>query len=148
MFKSLKKIFQQNSDRLEEKINDLDLLAGLMIEAANTDGSIDEKEYENILLSLVNVFKKDKNDALVSLDKALEEKNNSKSLYYYTSKFNKEFNLEKKILLIEALWEIVLTDGQLHDYEASFIRRLAGLLYISDIDSGNAKKRALDKITR
>ena len=148
MFKSLKKIFQQNSDNLEEKINDLDLLAGLMIEAANTDGSIDEKEYENILLSLVNVFKKDKSDALVSLDKALEEKNNSKSLYYYTSKFNKEFNLEKKILLIEALWEIVLTDGQLHDYEASFIRRLAGLLYISDIDSGNAKKRALDKITR
>ena len=148
MFKSLKKIFQQNSDNLEEKINDLDLLAGLMIEAANTDGSIDEKEYDNILLSLVNVFKKDKNDALVSLDKALEEKNNSKSLYYYTSKFNKEFNLEKKILLIEALWEIVLTDGQLHDYEASFIRRLAGLLYISDIDSGNAKKRALDKITR
>ena len=148
MFKSLKKIFQQNSDNLEEKINDLDLLAGLMIEAANTDGSIDEKEYNNILLSLVNVFKKDKSDALVSLDKALEEKNNSKSLYYYTSKFNKEFNLEKKILLIEALWEIVLTDGQLHDYEASFIRRLAGLLYISDIDSGNAKKRALDKITR
>jgi len=148
LFKSLKKIFQQNSDNLEEKINDLDLLAGLMIEAANTDGSIDEKEYDNILLSLVNVFKKDKNDALVSLDKALEEKNNSKSLYYYTSKFNKEFNLEKKILLIEALWEIVLTDGQLHDYEASFIRRLAGLLYISDIDSGNAKKRALDKITR
>ena len=47
--------------------------------------------------------------------------------------------------LIEALWEIVLSDGKIHDFESNLIRRLAGLLYISDVNSGNAKKRALDK---
>ena len=29
--------------------------------------------------------------------------------------------------------------------QSKLIRRLAGLLYISDVDSGNAKQRALDK---
>ena len=50
------------------------------------------------------------------------------------------------MLLIEILWEIILSDGKLHDYETSLIRRLAGLLYISDVNSGNARKKALDKI--
>ena len=47
--------------------------------------------------------------------------------------------------MIETLWEIVLSDGQIHDFESNLIRRLAGLLYVSDIDSGNARKRALNK---
>ena len=65
-------------------------------------------------------------------------------LYNYSS-INKNFDHHKKILIIEALWEIVLSDGEIHDFESNLIRRLAGLLYISDVDSGNAKKRALDK---
>ena len=34
---------------------------------------------------------------------------------------------------------------KIHDYESNLIRRLAGLLYISDVNSGNARKKALDK---
>ena len=79
------------------------------------------------------------------LKEAINNKNNSKSLHHYTSFINKNFNEEKKILLIEALWEIVLSDGEIHDFESNLIRRLSGLLYISDIDSGNARKRALNK---
>ena len=41
--------------------------------------------------------------------------------------------------------EIVLSDGEIHDFESNLIRRLAGLLYISDVKSGNARKRALSK---
>ena len=55
------------------------------------------------------------------------------------------FDNDKKLLLIETLWEIVLSDGELHDFESNIIRRLAGLLYISDVNSGNARKRALNK---
>ena len=33
-------------------------------------------------------------------------------------------------------------------FESNLIRRLAGLLYISDVNSGNARKRALDKISK
>ena len=66
-------------------------------------------------------------------------------MHYYTSFINKNFDYDSKLLLIEALWEIVLSDGKVHDFESNLIRRLAGLLYISDVDSGNARKKALDK---
>ena len=116
-----------------------------MIEAAYTDGKIEESELKKIKFSLINVFDEDAEEVDFVLDEAIKNKNNSKSLHYYTSFINKNFDSDKKLLLIEALWEIVLSDGEIHDFESNLIRRLAGLLYISDVNSGNARKRALDK---
>ena len=146
MLKLLKNILNsQNSEEDNNYNKDLELLCGLMIEAAYTDGKIDTNELSKIKLSLISIFSEDPKEVDLVLEKAEQNKNNSKSLYHYTSFINKNFDHKKKILLIEALWEIVLSDGQVHDFESNLIRRLAGLLYISDVDSGNAKKRALNK---
>ncbi len=146
MINLLKKILgDQNYSEDVNNNKTLELLCGLMIEAAYTDGQIDEIELNKIKISLVKVFDEDEKEVELILDEATKNKNNSKSLHYYTSFINKNFDDNKKILLIEALWEIVLSDGEIHDFESNLIRRLAGLLYISDINSGNARKRALDK---
>ena len=146
MINLLKNILNnKNFTEDKEDKKDLELLCGLMIEAAYTDGKIDESELNNIKLSLINVFNEDPNDVNLVLEDALKNKNNSKSLHHYTSFINKNFNETKKLRLLEALWEIVLSDGEIHDFESNLIRRLAGLLYISDVNSGNAKKRALVK---
>ena len=146
MIKLFNKIFKDKGSSEESNNDILEILCGLMIEAADSDGKIDNKELEKINFILVKTFKEDKNDVKNNLKIAFENKNNSKSLYYYTSKINKSFSDKKKLLLIETLWEIVLSDGEVHDYESSLIRRLSGLLYISDVNSGNARKRALNKI--
>ena len=147
MINILKSILNtQNSSEVEQDSQNLELLCGLMIEAAYTDGKIDNKELKKIKLSLINTFDEDPNDVEMFLGEALKNKNNSKSLHNYTSFINKNFTEEKKMLLIEVLWDIVLSDGEIHDFESSLIRRLAGLLYISDVDSGNARLRALNKI--
>ena len=135
---------QSHNEEIEDNKN-LELLCGLMIEAAYTDGQIDENELNKIKLSLIDVFAEDPNEVNSVLEEAKKNKDNSNSLHYYTSYINKNFDYDKKLLLIEALWVIVLSDGDIHDFESNLIRRLAGLLYISDVDSGNAKKRALDK---
>ena len=147
MINLLKNILN-NQDSIQEKKDntDLELLCGLMIEAAYTDGQIDENETNKIKSSLINIFGEDPNDVDLVLGKAVINKNNEKSLHYYTSFINKKFSHQKKIYLMETLWEIVLSDGEVHDYESNLLRRLAGLLYISDVDSGNARKNALDKI--
>ena len=146
MINLLKNILN-NHNSLEE-VNDnknLEQLCGLMIEAAYTDGQIDEIEINKIRSSLVNVFTEDQQEVNLAIDQAIQNKNNSKSLHHYTSHINKNFDDNTKLLLIETLWEIVLSDGEVHDFESNLLRRLAGLLYISDIDSGNARKRALNK---
>ena len=146
MLNLLKNILNsQNSQSDDNNKKDLELLCGLMIEAAYTDGKVDANELNKIKLSLINIYSEDPEEVDLVLEKAEENKNNSKSLHHYTSFINKNFDNKKKMLLIETLWEIVLSDGEVHDFESNLIRRLAGLLYISDVDSGNAKIRALDK---
>ena len=146
MINLLKNILNQKNSKDDERGNkNLELICGLMIEAAFTDGKIEESELKKIKFSLVNVFGEDLEEVDLVLDEAIKNKNNSKSLHYYTSYINKNFDDDKKLLLIEALWEIVLSDGEIHDFESNLIRRLAGLLYISDVKSGNARKRALNK---
>ena len=146
MIHLLKKILNNhNTSDVTDGNKDLELLCGLMIEAAYTDGQIDDSELFKIKSSLVNIFGENSKEVDTVLEDALKNKNNSKSLHYYTSFINKNFDDDKKLLLIESLWEIVLSDGDIHDFESNLIRRLAGLLYISDVNSGNARKRALDK---
>ena len=147
MINILKNILSNQNSSEEKQDNEiLELLCGLMIEAAYTDGKIDEIETNKIESILINIFGEDTKDVDLVLSKAIKNRNNSKSLHHYTSIINKKFTDEKKLLLIETLWEIVLSDGEVHDYESNLIRRLSGLLYISDVSSGNARKKALDKI--
>ena len=57
MINLLKNILNnQNSQKVEDKNKDLELLTGLMIEAAYTDGQIDSIELSKIKSSLINVF--------------------------------------------------------------------------------------------
>ena len=146
MLQSLKNIFAGDQiPNTENENRELDILSGLMIEAANTDGEVTQEELNKISHSLINIFKEDPKVVEVSLSKAFENKDNSRSLYFYTSKLNKSYSNENKIKLIEVLWEIILADNEIHDFETNLIRRLAGLLYISDVECGNAKIRASKK---
>ena len=148
MLQSLKNIFTNNDSIQVEENKEIDILSGLLIEAANTDGQITQDELNKISTSLINVFHEDAKKVEESLITALDNKDNSKSLYFYTSKLNKSFSDEKKIMLIEVLWEVILSDNEIHDFETNLIRRLAGLLYISDVECGNAKIRATQKLQK
>ena len=146
MLQSLKNIFASDQSLKDENDNtEIDILSGLMIEAADTDGEVTQEELNKISQSLIHVFKQDPKSVEVSLTKAFENKDNSKSLHYYTSKLNKSYSNENKIKLLEVLWQIILADDEIHDFETNLIRRLAGLLYISDVECGNAKIRASKK---
>ncbi len=148
MIKILKNFFESQASKEDiDPSKNLKLLAGIMIEAANTDGVIDNNEINKINSILINTFQEDPDQVKLILDETIKNQNDSKSLFFYTSKINKTYSIEKKLLLLETLWEIILSDGKIHDYESNLIRRLSGLLYISDVDSGNAKKRALNKIS-
>ena len=146
MLQSLKNIFAgDQSLNTETENKEIDILSGLMIEAANSDGEITQEELNKISHSLIGVFKEDPKVVEKSLTKAFENKDNLKSLYFYTSILNKAYTDAQKIKLIEVLWEIILADNEVHDFETNLIRRLAGLLYISDVECGNAKIRAGNK---
>ena len=146
LINSLKNFFIKSEENKEIEISDLNILCGLMIEAANIDGTIDQKEIDKISTFLVDLLEEKKEDVQREIDKCINDLNNHKSLHFFTSKINKIYSDENKIELIEILWEIILADGKVHDYESNLIRRLAGLLYLNDYECGKAKKKVLLKI--
>ena len=48
----------------------------------------------------------------------------------------------ERIEVIEMMWGVILSDGVIDDFEANLMRRMNGLLYISGIESAEAKGRA------
>ena len=141
-----------NKSKLNNNTDEIDdhlmLISGILVETAAIDGKIDNSELSKIIKSLIYFFEVSEDKSSHFVNKCLEKTNEPNSLHYFTSKINKEFDYTKKIKLLEILWEIILADGKVHDFESNMVRRLSGLLYISDIDSGNAKKRALTKNIR
>ena len=71
---------------------------------------------------------------------------NASQLYSFTRVVKDNFDHAERVELMEMLWEVAYADGTLHDLEASLMRRIAGLIYVPDRESGEARKRALSKL--
>ena len=69
----------------------------------------------------------------------------SNQLYAFTRVIKQGFEVEDRVEMIEMLWDVACADGEIHDYEASLVRRVAGLIHVSDRASGEARKRALSR---
>ena len=54
---------------------------------------------------------------------------------------------KERIDVIEMMWGVILADGIIDDFEANLMRRMNGLLYVSGIESAEAKERALKTST-
>ena len=117
--------------------------AALLVEAAVMDGSFDNHERAVVLDLLKDRFQLSGEDALALTQQAEQAIEHSKELYTLTRTVKDAFNHEERVEMIEMLWTVSLADGEIHDYEANLVRRVSGLLYVSDRECGEARKRAL-----
>ena len=53
--------------------------------------------------------------------------------------------MEFRLKIIEIIWKIVYSDGTSDNYESNLIRRICGLLYISDKDNGIIKTKVINQ---
>ncbi len=65
----------------------------------------------------------------------------SHQLHRFTRAVKDQFAPAERVELIEMLWEVAYADGVLHDFEANLLRRIGGLIYVSDRDSGDARRK-------
>ncbi len=148
MFDNLKSLFFGGSDSAPGNVDDDVRLAAaaLLVEAGMVDGSLEGVESARILKLLSERFglSGEAAQALLTQASALQEQSNQ--LFPFTKVIVDKFDSTQRIMVIEMLWEVVYADGQLHDYEASLVRRVAGLLFVSDQDSGAARQRALARL--
>lgn len=120
--------------------------AALLVEAASLDGHLDESERIRILKLLRDRFGLGAEDAERLFAEAVAETERSVQLVGFTRTIKDAFDYDERVRLIEMLWEVAYADGHLHDYEANLVRRIAGLVYVADQDSGAARKRAMGRL--
>jgi uncharacterized tellurite resistance protein B-like protein len=120
--------------------------AALMVEAARLDGSFTDVERQRIQKLLVERFRLNPWMAGELLARAERTATESVAWQAFTQAIKDELPPEERVGILEMLWEVAYADGKLHDYEASLLRRVAGLLYVSDRDSGEARLRVMAKL--
>ena len=131
-----KKFFEKKN---EENINNKNILiTALLIHAAKIDDNYTDVEKEIIKKALISLNAITLNEAEESLKKAEKIEQESNQIVAFTREIKKN-SMEFRIKIIEILWKIVYSDGSSDSYESNLIRRVCGLLYISDRDSGMIK---------
>ncbi len=122
--------------------------AALLVEAAQMDDTFDARERGKVLELVTRRFDLSREESLSLLVAAEEQVARSSQLHGFTRVVNKAFDQAERVELLEMLWEVTYADGELHDYEANLMRRLTGLLHVSDQESAAARNRALARLGR
>ena len=116
------------------------LIIALLIHAAKIDENYTEIE-KNIIkrtIKQLNQVDADEAEKLLKIAEKKEEKSNQ--IVEFTKEI-KKCPMEFRLKIIEIIWEIVYSDSTSNNYESNLIRRICGLLYISDKDSGIIKTK-------
>ena len=132
MFKNVFK--KKESENNNSKV----LIASILIHAAKIDEVYTDNEKEIIKKALLNLYGIEKDEAAKILSLAEIKEQESNQILEFTKEIKKN-SVEFRLKIIEILWQIVYSDGTQDVYESNLIRRVCGLLYISDKENGFVK---------
>ena len=117
-------------------------ITALLVEAAMADGALDPDEGALILHLLTDQLELSPADAQMMLEEAIAEHNTRIEIHGLVRQIRTDTEMEDRIIILEMIWVVVLADGQIDEHESQLMRRLAGLLFIDDVEAGLAAKRA------
>ena len=138
-----KKFFKKKNE--ENTSNNNILITALLVHAAKIDENYTDVEKNIIKKALVNLKGITPDEAGELLKKAEKKEQDSNQIIAFTREIKKK-SMEFKLKIIEILWKIVYSDGSSDSYESNLIRRVCGLLYISDRDSGMIKLKVKNSL--
>jgi uncharacterized tellurite resistance protein B-like protein len=121
-------------------------VAALLIEAACMDGDFGAEERETIRALLTEQFDLEAGEAEALLDEGEREIERAGELWRFARTIKDRYDEAERIHMLEMLWEVAYSDGVLHDFEANLLRRITGLLYVPDQESGAARRRVRERL--
>jgi uncharacterized tellurite resistance protein B-like protein len=117
--------------------------AALMVEVAVQDGEFADQEQKVIKKSLIEKLDLSDTEAEELLSAAIDKQSQSIQILSFTRDIKNHFDEEGRADIMEMLWGIVFADGVEDHFESNLMRRIAGLLYVSDKKSGELRKKIM-----
>ena len=131
----LKNFFKKKKENVD---NNNILIAALLIHAAKIDDSYTAIEKKIIKKAFIDLYAITEEESERIIIKAEQKEQESNQIVEFTKEIKKN-SMEFRFKIIEILWKIVYSDDTSDSYESNLIRRVCGLLYVSDRDSGMIK---------
>ena len=135
------KFFNKNKEKPHTNAESVNI-ACLLIHAAKIDENYTSEEREIIKKTIKKLYPDlDNLDDVVT--QAEQKEDDSNHIQEFT-KDVKSLSTENKVIIVETLWKIILSDGKSDIYENNLMRRLVGLLYLDDKIMGEIKVKVLN----
>ena len=132
-----KRLFKKESNGV---LNNNILVIALLIHAAKIDENYTEIEKKIIIKAIIQLYNTSFNEAEKLLKLAEKKEEESNQIVGFTREI-KKYSIQFRLKIIEIIWKIVYSDNTSDNYESNLIRRICGLLYISDKDNGIIKTK-------
>jgi uncharacterized tellurite resistance protein B-like protein len=121
---------------------ELRLAAGaLLIGAGGIDGAFDPDEKRKVKALLEKRFDLEPAEAKQLFADAEARERDSVDLYRFTSVLCRELDQDGRKRIVEMLWEVVLADGVVDEFEANLVWRVAELIGVSTRDRVTLRKQ-------
>ncbi len=115
--------------------------AALLVHAATADADFDARERARIEWLCEHKLELGHAETAALIEAAEKQVEDSVQLLRFTRTIKDGFSYEERVALMEMLWDVVYADGEVEAHEAQLMRRIAGLIYVEDRDSGIARAR-------
>ncbi len=116
-------------------------ISALLVHAANIDETYSNNE-KKLVKDFIKSYLKDEDENEI-LKEAEKIEKNSNQLLNYTN-IIKQNSIEIKKDIVEHLWKIIISDKMVDQYESNLMRRICGLIYFPDKESGEIKLKLLN----
>ena len=120
------------------------LIPALLIHAARADENYTDAEKKIITKTIMDLNNINFDKAVQILRDAEKKEEESNQILEFTREI-KKYPIGFRLKIIEIIWKIVYSDGKNDRYESNLIRRICGLLYISDKDNGIIKTKIINQ---
>ena len=144
MFNALRRLLKSGSGAPEpDRVTDPKVAtAALLVEAALSDGVYADVEQAAILTVIRDAFEIGEAEARAILSDAEPQSEQAVDAWRFTT-IVKTLPLETRLKVIGGLYKVANADGDACKFEDAFIRHVASLLHIEDVDRAHARRDAL-----
>lgn len=152
MVNSIKKFFETYIQPVTGKTDEVSehsiqvATAALLIEMTRADGKVSDEERRAVMQTIQSKFNLTEEETKSLKELAKEKIKKATDYYEFTSLIHKGLSYEKKVEVIEHLWEIAFTDKHLDKHEEHMVRKIADLIYVEHKDFIEAKLRVKKKL--
>jgi uncharacterized tellurite resistance protein B-like protein len=113
----------------------------LLITAGGIDGRFDRDEERKVKALLQTRFDLEPGEVRQLFEESAQRERDAVDLYRFTSVLCRELDQDGRKRVVEMLWEVVLDDGQVDEFESNLVWRVAELIGVSTRDRVTLRKQ-------